>query len=74
MKTTTTTNEWADVNDWKSSVERGTRVKVTGERGVFTFYKVDDDGSICVFGGSGGKKMFRSFRVERCVPEFGKGK
>jgi hypothetical protein len=50
--------------DWET-VEKGTPVKVVGERGNFTFCKQDKNGDIEVYGGANGHLMFRTFTANR---------
>lgn len=38
---------------------------VTGERGRFTFRKVNPDGSLACFGGTFGRERWRDFRPDR---------
>lgn len=50
--------------DW-GTVPKGTVLKIRGERGTFTFRKVDQNGDIEVFGGANGKEMIRTFTADR---------
>jgi hypothetical protein len=59
--------DWNDPEEWMF-VEKGTEIKVARIRGRFTFHAMNADGSVCVIGGSGGRRMFRSFRLDRCRP------
>lgn len=47
------------------TLERGVELSITGERGRFTFLKINNDGSLNVWGGRTGHEKLRDFRADR---------
>lgn len=47
------------------NLERGTELSITGERGRFTFLKINTDGSALCWGGPTGHEKMRDFRIDR---------
>ncbi len=46
-------------------IEPGAQVRIVGERGQFTFRKLDKNGDVEVYGGANGHLMFRTFSADR---------
>lgn len=51
------------------AIEVGLRVRVRDLPGEWVVKKINDDGSVCLYGGPVYRKAFRDFPVERIQPK-----